>query len=112
MAFKLGSLSHAKGFILNKLFEDRRIGEKHLPVELLGHGYPRQYRHLITAAFEDLKTENPSLIHVENKRTFRGTSPHVSLVPSRLKKIRGLMNGYRAAAHLPRYGQDMKTLLD
>lgn len=111
MASKLGSLKHAKGFILNKLFEDRRIGETHLPVQLLGQGYPPQHRHLITTAFEELKRENPSLIHVQNKRTFRGTSAHVSLVPTRLKKIRGLMNGYRETAHLPRYGQDMKTFL-
>jgi hypothetical protein len=108
---KLGTLFHAKGFILNKLFQDERIGGRHLPVRLLPTGYPPKYRHLIEEAFQELKTENPSLIHVENKRTGRDTSPHVCLVPGRVKKTRGLINAYRKAAKLPRYGRDMKTLL-
>jgi hypothetical protein len=111
MAYKLGSVKHAKGFILNKLFEDERIGGRHLPIHLLQNGYPPKYRFLIGEAFQELKTDTPSLIHVENKRTGRDTSPHVCMVPSRVKKARGLINGYREAAKLPRYGQDMKTLL-
>jgi len=108
---KLGSLNHAKGFILNKLFEDGRIGGKHLPAHLLARGYPPKYRYLIEPAFEALKTESPSLIHVENKRTGRSTSPHVCMVPSRVRRARPLINAYRKATKLPRYGRDMKSLL-
>jgi hypothetical protein len=32
MASKLGSLSHAKGFIINKLFNQNRIGGSHVQV--------------------------------------------------------------------------------
>jgi hypothetical protein len=51
-------LLHAKGFIINKLFDDGRIGHKHLPVGLLPKGYPPKYRHLVMEAFEVLKAEN------------------------------------------------------
>ena len=111
MTFKLGSVKHAKGYILNKLFEDRRIGGKHLPVDLLKTGYPPKYRHLIDDAFQELKSETPSLIQVQNKRTGRDTSAHVCMVPSRVKEARALINGYREAVELHRYGEDMKTLL-
>jgi hypothetical protein len=64
MVFRLGSVLHAKGFIINKLFDDGRIGGKHLPVELLPQGYPPKYRHLVEEAFDLLKAENPSAIQV------------------------------------------------
>jgi hypothetical protein len=111
MAFKLGSIEHAKGYIINRLFEDRRIGKKHLPVELLKQGYPPRWRHLISKAFEELRTETPSPLHVEQKRTDRSSSLHVSIVHTRLANVRGLMNGYRTAVGLPKYGLDFKTLL-
>lgn len=113
MAFKLGTLVHAKGFIINKLFDDGRIGHKHLPVQLLPSGYPPKYRHLVKEAFELLKSENPSPIQVVSRRTGRGTSPHVCLVPPRLwpKGVRGLMNGYRKSVGRQPYGKDLKTLL-
>jgi hypothetical protein len=113
MAFKLGTLNHAKGFIINKLFEDNRIGGKHLPISLLPKSYPLKYRHLIIPAFEELKSENPSPIQVVPHRTGtgRGTSPHVCLVAARLSKVRGLMNGYRKSVHLQPYGKDLRTLL-
>jgi hypothetical protein len=111
MAFKLGTLKHAKGYIINKLFEDHRIGGKHLPVEILSHGYPLEHRPLIREAYELLKTENPSPLHIEDKRTGRGTSAHVSLVPSMIPRVRGLMNGYRKSVGLQAYGEDLKTLL-
>ena len=40
MAFKLGSLEHAKGFIINKLFEQSRSAGTYLAVEDLPTGYP------------------------------------------------------------------------
>ncbi len=110
MAFKLGSLNHAKGYIINKLFEDHRIGGKHLPTELLSHGYPPKHRPLIREAYELLRTENPSALH-ERKRTGRDTSAHVSLVPHMIAKVRALMNGYRKSVGLQPYGEDLKTLL-
>jgi hypothetical protein len=111
MAFKLGSVNHAKGYILNKLYEDQRIGGKHLPVSLLKTGYPLEHRPLIDEAFQQLKKQNPPLILVQTKRTGKDTSEHVCMVPSRVKKPRGLINGWREAAKLPRYGRDMKTPL-
>ena len=108
---RLGTLFHAKGYIVNRLFGDERVGECHLPVRLLRQGYPPKYHDLLSKAFEELRTENPSVLHVRKKRTGRDTSLHVSLVSSRLKNIRGLMNAYRASVRLPRYGQDLKTLL-
>jgi len=65
MAFELGTVLHAKGFIINKLFDDDRIGHRHLPVQLLPRGYPLAYRHLVMEAFEILKSENPSPKAVE-----------------------------------------------
>ena len=111
MAFKLGTINHAKGFIISKLFEQKRMGGSHLPVELLSQGYPPRFRHLIDSAFEKLKSENPSAIQVRMKRTGRGSSMHVSLNPTQLASVRGLMNGYRKAVGLPPYGRDFKTLL-
>jgi hypothetical protein len=111
MAFKLGTLNHAKGYIINKLFEDHRIGGKHVPVELLSHGYPPKHRPLIRAAYDMLRTENPSPLHIEDKRTGRGTSAHVSLVPHMIPKARALMNGYRKSVGLQPYGEDLKTLI-
>lgn len=111
MVFKLGTLFHAKGYIVNRLFEDGRIGKNHLPIGLLRQGYPPTWHHLISKAFDELRTENPSLLQVSKKRTGRGSSLHVSLVSNRLPKIRALMNGYRASVGLPRYGPDLKTLL-
>lgn len=111
MAFKLGSLNHAKGYIINKLFEDHRIGGKHLPMELLSHGYPPKHRPLIREAYDLLRTENPSPLHVEGKKTGRDTSAHVSLVPHMIPKVRALMNGYRKSVGLQPFGEDLKTLL-
>ncbi len=111
MAFRLGTLLHAKGFIINKLFDDDRIGHRHLPVQLLPKGYPPKYRHLVKEAFEILKSENPSPIQVVQHRTGRGTSPHVCLVPTRLSSVRGLMNGYRKSVGRQPYGRDLRTLL-
>ncbi len=111
MTFKLGTLLHAKGYVINKLFVDHRIGESHLPVELLPQGYPPKYRHLIHEAFELLKRQNPSPLQVTVKRTGRGTSQHVSLVPAMLPKVRALMNGYRASVGLQPYGKDLQSLL-
>jgi hypothetical protein len=113
MVFKLGTMLHAKGFIINKLFDDNRIGHRHLPVELLPNGYPLKYRHLVKEAFELLKSENPSPLQVAPHRTGSGTSLHVCLVPTRLwpKGVRGLMNGYRKSVGRQPYGKDLKTLL-
>lgn len=113
MVFREGTLLHAKGFIINKLFDGGRIGGNHLPVQLLPAGYPPKYRYLVREAFELLKCENPSPIQVAPHRTGRGTSPHVCLVPIRFwpRGVRGLMNGYRKSVGRQPYGRDLKTLL-
>jgi hypothetical protein len=76
-------------------------------------GYPPKYRHLVAQAFQLLKAENPSALHVASHRTGRGTSPHVCLVPTRHwpRGVRGLMNGYRKSVGRQPYGKDLKTLL-
>jgi len=109
MVFKVGSLQHAKGFVINKLFEDHRIGGKHIPVHLLKHGYPLQHRGMISSAVSELKTEG--IILIQPKRTGRSTSDHAVLVWNKLPGARGLLNGYREAADLQRVKKDLKTFL-
>ena len=86
MAFKLGSLNHAKGFILNKLFEQHRVGGKHIAVNNLKSGYPKQHRNLLIQAVEDLKKEG--IVVVQPKRTGRDFADHVTRVWNQLPKAR------------------------
>jgi len=109
MVLRLGTLNHAKGFIINKLWEQRRIGGKHLSASLLPHGYPLRHRHLIREALQELGREGVVLIGT--KRTGRGSEDHVSLSSSKLAQIRGLMNAYRESVKLPKIGRDFETLL-
>jgi len=109
MVLKLGTLNHAKGFIVNKLWHQRQIGEKHLPTRLLKHGYQPRYRHLIEEALQELGHEG--VVRIDKKRTGRGSEDHVSLEPSKLGQVRGLMNAYRESVGLPRVGRDFRTLL-
>jgi len=109
MATKLGTLSHAKGFVVNKLYEQKRFGGSHVPVQFLSQGYPPKWRHLITQAVEEL--ENEGIVHVENKRTGRSSGPHARLAKNALAAARGLLNAYRKAEDLPTLGKDLKTLL-
>lgn len=109
MAFKLGSLNHAKGFIINKLWEQQRYGGKHLAVIVLQKGYPSHFRHLIAKAVDDLKKEG--VIRIMKKRTGSDYGDHAVLVRTRLGQARGLLNGFRAEQNLPRLGADLKTYL-
>jgi hypothetical protein len=109
MVFKLGTLNHAKGFVLNKLYEQDRFGGKHVPVGLLSKGYPSHLKHLVSAAVQDLKKEG--VIRIVKKRTFRDSTDHAMLVQAKLAKARPLLNGFRAAGKLPRLGRDLRTLL-
>lgn len=109
MAFKLGSLNHAKGFILNKLFEQHRVGGKHIAMNDLVTGYPKQYRNLLVDAVEDLKKEG--IVVVQPKRTGSGSGDHVMLVWNQLPKARGLLNGFRAEQSLPRLAKDLKNFI-
>jgi len=108
MAFKAGSLNHAKGFVINKLFEQKRSA-KHLAIEDLPTGYPPNWRGLLPKAIDELKAEG--IIRVQRKRTQRGYGEHLTLIWERLSKARGLLNGYRAAVKLPRVGKDLETFL-
>jgi hypothetical protein len=109
MVTKLGTISHAMGFVIDKLREQRRFGGSHVPVQFLSGGYPPQWRHLITQAIDAL--ENEGIIRVENKRTGRGSGPHARLVKNALARKRGLLNAFRRAKGLPTFGRDLKTLL-
>jgi len=109
MVLRLGSVNHAKGFILNKLFEHGRVGGSHLPIELLPSGYRPRYRYLIRAALEELRAEG--VLQISRKRTGRGFGDHVSLVLDKLPTVRGLINAYRKSVGLPRLGRDLRTLL-
>ena len=109
MVLKIGSLNHAKGFIINKLWHQHQIGEKHLPVRFLAYGYPSRHRHMISEALSELRHEG--VVSVRKKKTGRGSEDHVSLEPSKLGQVRGLMNAFRETAGLPRIGRDFKTLL-
>ena len=109
MAFKLGSVNHAKGFILNKLFEQHRVGGKHIAMNDLVSGYPKQHRDLLIQAVEDLKKEG--LVVVQPKRTGRDSGDHVTLVWNQLPKARALLNGFREEQLLPRLGKDLKSFV-
>ncbi len=109
MTVKLGTLNHAKGHIVNKLYEQKRFGGSHVPVVFLAQGYPPKWRHLINQAVQELRNEG--IIHIEAKKTGRGSAPHVSLNRNALARARGLLNAYRKAEKLPRLGRDLKTLL-
>ena len=109
MATKLGTVSHAKGFVVNKLYEQKRFGGSHVPVAFLSQGYPPKWRHLINEAVEALKSEG--IIHLEMKRTGRDSAPHATLTKNALARARGLLNAYRKSVNLPTLGQDLKTLL-
>ena len=107
--FRLGTINHAKGYVLNKLFKRHLAGEKHLPLGFLEEGYPPKHRHLIKDAIDSLKHEG--LILVQNKRTQRSTGPHACLVASRIPGCRALINAYRRSEDLGAVGRDMKTIL-
>jgi hypothetical protein len=109
MATKLGTFSHAKGFVVNKLYKQELFGGSHVPVQFLSEGYPPKWRHLITRAVEDL--ENVGIVHVETKRTGRSSGSHARLAKNALAAARGLLNAYRRAEGLPTLGRDLKTLL-
>jgi hypothetical protein len=109
MAFKRGTIQHAKGFVINKLFKQERYGGNHLPVKYLQQGYPLEHRKLIQEAIEELSAEG--VIRIQKKRTGRSYANHATLVWSRLPKARGLLNGFRDAEGLPRIAQDLKTPL-
>jgi hypothetical protein len=109
MATKLGTTSHAKGYVIDKLHEQKRFGGSHVPVRFLSQGYPPKWRHLITKAVEEL--ENEGVIQVTNQRTGRNSAPHAKLAKDAIARARGLLNAYRRAEGLPTLGQDLKTLL-
>jgi len=109
MATKLGSTSHAKGYVIDKLHEQKRFGGSHVPVRFLSQGYPPKWRHLITKAVAEL--ENEGVIQIKNQRTGRGSAPHARLTKNAVARKRGLMNAFRRAEGLPTLGQDLKTWL-
>jgi len=83
MATKLGTLSHAKGFVINKLYEQKRFGGAHVPVAFLSQGYPPKWRRLIGEGIEDLKSEG--IICIEIKRTGRGSAATLHLQRKHLR---------------------------
>ena len=107
--FRLGTINHAKGYVLNKLFEQGRIGGRHVPVGLIQGGYPPKWRHLIGSAIDSLRHEG--LILIRKKRTEGSYGLHASIVPSRLQDCRALINAFRSGEGLGRVGRDMKTIL-
>jgi hypothetical protein len=111
MRTKLGTLSHAKGFVVNKLRKQELFGGSHVPVQFLSQGYPPKWRHLISQAIEAL--QNEGIVQIEKKRTGRGTAPHARLAKNALAKkgVRGLLNAYLKAEQLPTLGRDLRTLL-
>lgn len=109
MVTRLGTLSHAKGFVVNKLYEQKRFGGAHVPVMFLRQGYPPKWRHFISQAIEDLRNEG--IIRIEPHRTGRNSGDHARLERGSLARARGLLNAYRRAEGLPTLGRDLKTLL-
>ena len=107
MVTKLGTLSHAKGFVVNKLYEQGRFGGRHVPVQFLSQGYALKWRHLITEAIGELKREG--IVETEPKRTGRGSALHARLAKNALtaKGVRGLLNAFRKAEGLPTLGKDL-----
>jgi len=92
MATKLGTLSHAKGYVINKLWKQEEFGGHHVPVQFLSEGYPPKWRHLITKAVEEL--ENQGIINIQKKRTGRGSGSHARLAGDAMARARGLFNAF------------------
>ncbi len=109
MATKLGTLNHAKGFVINKLYQQKRFGGSHVPVAFLSQGYPPKWRHLVEDAIDSLVKEG--IIRIEVKRTGRDSAPHATLTKNALARARGLLNAFRKSESLPTLGRDLKTLL-
>jgi hypothetical protein len=109
MVTRLGTVNHAKVFVINKLYEQRRFGGSHAPIQFLSQGYPPEWRHLIEQAVGELKTEG--IIEIEPKRTGRGSGDHARLARDALARGRGLLNAFRKAEGLPTLGRDLRTLL-
>jgi len=109
MATKLGTLNQAEGFVVNKLYEQKRFGGSHVPVAFLSQGYPPKWRHLINEGIEELKSEG--IIRIEIERTGRGSATLATLAKQALARSRGLLNAHRKSEGLPTLGQDLKTLL-
>ena len=65
MATKLGTTSHAKGYVIDKLRKQKRFGGSHVPVRFLSQGYPLEWRYLITKALEELGNEGLTLSSTE-----------------------------------------------
>ena len=109
MVTKLGTINHAKGFVINKLYEQRRFGGSHVPIQFLSQGYPLEWRHLVYQAVRELRSEG--IVQIEPKRTGRGSGDHARLARDALAKGRGLLNAFRKAEGLPTLGRDLRTLL-
>jgi hypothetical protein len=108
---KIGTLSHVKGFILNKLFEKHcftgsgRTHGKHMTAKNLPAGYLPQYHRLFGDAIRELRTEG--LIHVFPARTGRDSEDHVTIVRDNLANSRSLINAYRKSVGLLRLRRDL-----
>ena len=109
MATKRGTLNHAKGHVINKLFKQKQFGGSHVPLMFMTQGYPPKWRHLIGKAIQELSSEG--IIIVETKRTGRDSGDHAVLASDGLAKSRALLNAYRRCEGLPTLGKDLKTLL-
>ncbi len=96
---KKGTLSHVKGFIMNKLFEKGCLGSpgahhtKHMPVRDLRAGYDPKHHGLFEEAVTQLRREG--LVLTFPARTGRGSEDHVVANVGRLRTARGLINAYR-----------------
>src|SRR2546427_2413787 len=99
MATKPGTLSHAKGFVINKLYEQRRFGGSQLPVAFLSQGYPPKWRHFIGEGIEELRSEG--IVRIQIKRTRPGSGEHAAPAKYAPARPRSLLNAYRQSASPP-----------
>jgi|SRR5712692_7882254 len=112
--FKVGTLQHVKGFILDKLFEYGCLSSgghhaKHMPVRDLRHGYPPRYHGIFARATGELRAEG--LILLFKARTGRDSDWHAVLQKEKLRRARPLINGYRQSVKLHRYNRNFTGLL-
>ncbi len=90
---KVGTVFDIKGFIMNKLFEDERIGGRHVSYDDLKTGYPPEHLENWDEAIDQLKKEGRIVVHPG--RTRRGSGLQVAAIEKALKGSRAIMNAYR-----------------
>jgi len=105
---------HIKGFILNKLLLGNyrcKVGKKHhgkhISVEDIPKGYPKEHRGKFPKLIKDLKKKGYIMIFT----TKYGKQACLSLNSQNIDEILQLINRYRKAVNLPPLNKKFKEII-